>query len=328
MTAIADLPNEPKFTIKAVASQTGIRPVTLRAWERRHEVLTPHRSDNHYRLYSERDIAILRWLKYRVDDGMPIGSAINALRSMASNNIWPEAIPLVPSLPLTPSSAPAEDYARHLSRSLMRHDENLAGDLLREIHSRFDLMAAINGIITPAVKRIEEAWYQGQIPTEVKRFASTYLREKLLSLFQAYPSRHSAPFIMIGCAPMEVNELDSLMLAVLLRSRGYRVDYLGPDINIEDLADYAAYETPALVILWANSEFTAREMRPTLKLLKKHPPAPQFAYAGDAFIQQPDLCNEIPGVHLGSQFEIALEQIKDLLKSPARNTRHKYKLND
>src|SRR5512136_785857 len=96
MTAIVDLPNEPKFTIKAVSSQTGIRPVTLRSWERRHEVLTPHRSDNHYRLYSERDIAILRWLKYRVDDGLSISTAVSELRSMTRSNIWPEAIPLIP----------------------------------------------------------------------------------------------------------------------------------------------------------------------------------------------------------------------------------------
>src|SRR5574338_754356 len=92
MTAIVDLPNEPKFTIKAVSSQTGIRPVTLRAWERRHEVLNPHRADNRYRLYSERDIAILRWLKNRVDEGVSISNAVNELRSMTSNNVWPKAL--------------------------------------------------------------------------------------------------------------------------------------------------------------------------------------------------------------------------------------------
>jgi MerR family transcriptional regulator, light-induced transcriptional regulator len=328
MTAIVDLPTEPKFTIKSVASQTGIRPVTLRAWERRHDVLTPHRSDNHYRLYSERDIAILRWLKYRVDDGMPIGSAVSALRSMANNNIWPEAVPLVPSVALSPSVAPATEYGKQLSRWLILHDETRAGDLLREIHSRFDLMTAVNLVFAPAIERIEEAWYRGQVTTEVKRFANTYLREKLLSLFQAYPSRHSAPFIMIGCAPMEVNELDSLMLAVLLRSRGYRVDYLGPDINIVDLADYSSYEMPALVILWANSEFTAREMRPMSGLLKRRHAAPQFAYAGDAFTQQPDLRKEISGIHLGGTFESALTQVKELLKSPAKNTRRARKLLD
>ncbi len=321
MTAIVELSNEPKFTIKAVSSQTGIRPVTLRAWERRHELLTPHRLDNHYRLYSERDVAILRWLKYRVDEGMTISSAVSELRSMASNNIWPEVIPLIPGQPLVHGSTSGGYYARQLSQALIQHDETAAGELLREVHSRFQLMTAIIEIFIPAVSQVEDAWYRGDISFDVKRFASAYLRGKLLSLFQAYPSRHNAPLIMIGCAPMEVNELNSLMMAVLLRSQGYRVDYLGPDVNIEDLADYASYELPALVVLWANSEFTAREMSPMQRRLKKVRSLPVFCYAGSAFDPPSRLCAEIPGTYLGPTFAGALDHIKDIHKSPQRGAR-------
>ena len=41
MSTIIDFSDEPKYTIKAVCAKTGIRAVTLRAWERRHEVLNP-----------------------------------------------------------------------------------------------------------------------------------------------------------------------------------------------------------------------------------------------------------------------------------------------
>ena len=82
MATIIDYSEEPKFTIKTVFAQTGIRPVTLRAWERRYEVLNPYRSNNRYRLYSERDVAILRWIKSRVDNDISISSAVQELRSM------------------------------------------------------------------------------------------------------------------------------------------------------------------------------------------------------------------------------------------------------
>ena len=75
MANIADIADDPKYTIKTVSTQTGIRPVTLRAWERRHAVLSPHRSENRYRLYSDRDVAILRWLKNRIDGGISISNA-------------------------------------------------------------------------------------------------------------------------------------------------------------------------------------------------------------------------------------------------------------
>lgn len=323
MTTIVDLPDEPKFTIKIVASQTGIRPVTLRAWERRHEVLNPHRADNRYRLYSERDVAILRWLKNRVDEGISISNAVSELRSMTNNNIWPEAIPKAPTQQPGLNETPPAHYSHQLYQALIKHDENRASDLLREVHSIFDLMTVCSDVLVPTLHEIGEAWYRGEIRVTTEHFASAYLRGKLLSLLQAYPSRRSAPLLLIGCAPMEQHELGSLMLAVLLRSAGYRVEYLGPDIPIEDLADYASYEMPAMVILAASSEYSAREMRRMNDLLKKVHPMPIFGYGGRAFDLQAELRQEIAGTYLGGTFESVLENIENLLKTRQKLTTHK-----
>jgi MerR family transcriptional regulator, light-induced transcriptional regulator len=315
MTTIVDLPDEPKFTIKAVASQTGIRPVTLRAWERRHEVLNPHRADNRYRLYSERDVAILRWLKNRVDDGVSISNAVSELRSMTNNNIWPEAIPAIPMLSLGPSDTPPSQYAKQLYLALVKHDENRAGDILREVHALFDLLTVTSQVFIPALREIGDAWYRGEIRVTTEHFSSAYLRGKMLSLLQAYPSRRSSPLVLIGCAPMEQHELGSLMLAVLLRAEGFRVEFLGPDIPVEDLADYASYELPAMIILSATSEYSAREMKHMQDLLKKTRPTPIFGYGGRAFDQNPELRKEILGHYLGGTLEVAVDTTKTLLKT-------------
>ena len=72
----------PLFNTKAVAQQTGIAAPTLRAWERRYMILSPERAQNDYRLYSERDIAIIRWLKEHIDAGMSISQAIALFRHL------------------------------------------------------------------------------------------------------------------------------------------------------------------------------------------------------------------------------------------------------
>src|SRR5215470_3627885 len=66
----------PLFNTKAVVRQTGIPAPTLRAWERRYGILSPQRGPNDYRLYSERDIAIIRWLREQVENGLSISQAI------------------------------------------------------------------------------------------------------------------------------------------------------------------------------------------------------------------------------------------------------------
>lgn len=325
MATIVDLSNEPKYTIKAAAWQTGIRPVTLRAWERRHEILNPHRTDNHYRLYSERDIAVLRWLKYRIDEGVSIRSAVSELRSMINKSVWPEPIPHapVPAPALESQAMPPLQYAKQLSIALTRHNETNAGDLLRDALAQFDLQMVFAEILVPVLKRINRARYHDEISAADERFSCAYLRSKLISLFQAYPSRNHAPLALIGCAPMETRELSSLMLAVLLRSEGYRVEYLGPDIPVEDLADYSRDVLPSLVVLSASSEFTAREMRRMKSMLQGVRSAPVFAYSGEAF-DQPRLRGEIPGKYLGGSLLETFETAKELLRSRQKgNSRSK-----
>ena len=54
MTALAE------FTIGEVAAMIGFSPHTIRAWERRHKILEPHRTPSNQRRYSVEDIELLR----------------------------------------------------------------------------------------------------------------------------------------------------------------------------------------------------------------------------------------------------------------------------
>jgi methanogenic corrinoid protein MtbC1 len=135
-----------------------------------------------------------------------------------------------------------------------------------------------------------------------------------MSLLQAYPTRRNAPYIQLGCAPTEQHELGSLMMAVLLRSEGFRVEYLGPDLPIDDLVDYASYEFPDMIVLSASTELAAFEMRRLKEKMDQIDPAPQVAYGGSAFDNNPKVIEMVPGNYIGRTFEEGLETIKELLK--------------
>ncbi|WP_052890945.1 MerR family transcriptional regulator [Thermogemmatispora carboxidivorans] len=74
--------DSPLFNTKAVVQQTGVPAPTLRAWESRYAILSPERATNAYRLYSERDIVLIRWLKERIDSGMAISQAVALWRHL------------------------------------------------------------------------------------------------------------------------------------------------------------------------------------------------------------------------------------------------------
>jgi methanogenic corrinoid protein MtbC1 len=299
MPSISDIPSTPKYPIRVVSSQTGILAVTIRAWERRYEILNPYRAENHYRLYSERDVATLRWIKNRVDEGIPISNVVSELNAMIKNGMWPQTIPDVPGLIATQKAVAPEQFARYLYQSLIQHDELRAGELLRQANTTFDLTTICLEIMTPCLHQIGDAWYRGEIRITTEHFASAFLRGKLLSLFQTYPSRRNAPKVLIGCAPTEQHEISSIMISVILRSSGLRVEFLGPDLPIDDLVEYSRYEHPDMVILSATMVSAADSLIKMQEKLHKITHPPLFGFGGSAFNSNPSLRQKIPGFFLG-----------------------------
>jgi DNA-binding transcriptional MerR regulator len=317
VTSIENLSDSPKYNIKAVCAQTSIRPVTLRAWERRYQLLNPHRTNSNYRLYSERDLAILRWLKSRVDSGLPISTVATELMEMRRMGVWPESVPQVklatslnPHHPVAPSA-----QALRLYKALVAHDEALATETINETYAMYDVATVCLEVVTPCLVRIGDAWQQGQIRIITEHFASNFLRGRLMSLFQAQPTPRATPRIIIGCAPSELHEIGSLMLALLLRREGYRVEFLGQDVHVDDLLEYVRLERPALICLAASTEASARELRRVHNGLTNMRPRPKFGFGGRVFNLKPALRESIPGVFLGENLRDAVAHIRQVLSS-------------
>ena len=58
--------------IRTVANLTGVNPVTLRAWERRYNLVTPQRTPKGHRLYTEEDVELIRQVLDLLDQGIAI----------------------------------------------------------------------------------------------------------------------------------------------------------------------------------------------------------------------------------------------------------------
>jgi DNA-binding transcriptional MerR regulator len=87
MQDLHELPSQdryPKYSIYAAARLTGLKPGTLRAWERRYRVPSPGRSPSGHRLYAEYDLRTVRWLATQKASGMTIGRAADFLRHLQS----------------------------------------------------------------------------------------------------------------------------------------------------------------------------------------------------------------------------------------------------
>jgi DNA-binding transcriptional MerR regulator len=87
--------NTPTYRIGAVSRLTGVPADTLRVWERRYAVVTPHRAESGTRLYGPEDVGRLTLIKRLVDRGDAISSVamltLAQLRDRVSGADLPEA---------------------------------------------------------------------------------------------------------------------------------------------------------------------------------------------------------------------------------------------
>lgn len=306
--------DQPIYNIKAVVEATGLPAATLRAWERRYRALSPGRTASGYRLYSGRDIVILKWLKARVDEGMNISQAIHLLALQPPHETVNAADGVRQSTPL---QAPRESGDALVS-ALIHYDEGLADRVLEEAFAVYGVELVAERILAPAMARIGDMWHEGRVSTSSEHFASSYLRRKLDSIVNAFPQSNSGPLVVLGCAPGNWHELGVLLIHLMLRRRHVNTIYLGQNVPVDQFVEEMTQLKPTLIVMAATTVDSVPGMAAMAQAIRDmQRPQPVFAFGGRIFSVDPALRTRIPGVFLGETAREGVEQIMNLLSRGA-----------
>jgi methanogenic corrinoid protein MtbC1 len=350
---LSDYATTPLYNIKAVVQATGISPSTLRAWERRYGMCQPQRSESGYRLYSDRDVAIIRWLKSQVDAGMAISQAVAWLESLSADPAGAEQPGVLPTagvisrapLParagrsgaltravaLPGGISPVRDEVRgfdalraDLTQALVTFNELAAEQTMAEAFALYPIEQVGEALVMPVLVEIGERWQNNELSVTREHFATNYLLHRLTALLRTVPNLDGGPPIWIGCAPGEMHECGPVLLALYLRRAGYRVHYLGRNLPVDDFVDEVRRQQPALVMLSACIDASVAGLRQIAQQCTRlEMPRPLFGYGGRAFIQQPARRDEIPGVYMGDSAQDAVDTVHALLSgAPAAFRAH------
>lgn len=310
---------EPTFNLKVVVRETGLKPDTLRAWERRYGLPQPERTTGGHRLYSQRDIDTLKWLVARQDEGMSISRAVDLWHQLHSegknplDSAPPAAVPVRRPAPMAAGQA-IGDMRQAWVSACLDFAEQEAEQILSEAFALYAPETVCFELIMQALSEIGEGWYQGEITVHQEHFASALAVRRLEMLVAATPSP-TIPGRIIACCPAEEDHVFApLMMTMVLRRRGRDVVYLGANVPIVRLETTIASTNPSLVILSAQqlpSAATLLEMGQLLQKLQV-----PMAYGGQVFNKVPALRRHMPGHFLGERLDQSAETVEKLLTKP------------
>lgn len=308
---LGDFATTPIYNTKAVVRETEVPADTFRAWERRYGVPRPQRTAGGHRLYSERDIATIRWLRDRTAEGMNISQAVRLLLAAENGVADP---PPAPSLPtLDPRSL--QRLHDDLLEAMMSFDAGHGERLLSEAFALHPFDDVLLRLIQPLMIEIGERWHRGEISVAVEHFTTQFMRRKLSSLLSDAEPRAARGRIVVACAPDELHDLGALFVALFLMRRGWHIVYLGPQVPKADLLEAVQALQPDLVCLAASMPETALQLVDASKTIQQYAPHIRVGYGGRVFNLQPELRQAMRGTFLGQDAREVVSNVAALFPS-------------
>ena len=212
--------------IRTVANLTGINPVTLRAWERRYNLITPRRTPKGHRLYTEEDVELIRQVLELLDQGISI-SQVKPLLEQSPGQQHGTA--------LAETGDVWKDYQQKMLGAVERFDEHVLDSIYNDALSLYPVDVVNQRLVSPLLRIIGEHWKERETGIAEEHFFSVYLRNKLGSRIHHLNQRSSGPLLLLACLPGEYHEIGLLLFALATVNFGYRVLVLGSNTPLDQL---------------------------------------------------------------------------------------------
>ncbi|WP_416826760.1 MerR family transcriptional regulator [Ectobacillus polymachus] len=246
---------EGKYNIKAVSNMLGIHPGTLRAWERRYQIIAPKRNEAGHRLYTEEHVKILKWLLEKVNEGFTIGQAVSLLESSQLNTKVYDN-----------EASHKEILIDSILHSLLQFDEIKAHEYLNEAFSIFSVDKVTTEILLEVVTKLRELCENHKITSAHEHFAMSFLRSRIGMIYHNLTVNTVLPKVITVCGPNETHELGLLIFTIYLRRKGYQSIYLGTSIEENDIDIVIEELHPKFVFLSCSLQ---RNVVATIKLANR-----------------------------------------------------------
>lgn len=232
---IAGVAPETRFRIGELSRRSGVSPDLLRAWERRYGLLNPTRSPGGLRLYSESDLHRVLAMQKQLAAGLAAAEAATAATTQVTER---------------QASADTVNAREELDAALLAFDDARAHAAFDALVAGFSLDTILGEVVLPYLHDLGDRWQRGEISVAQEHFASSLLRGRLLGLARGW-GQGLGPTALLACAPGEQHDLGLVAFGLALRSRGWRILYLGPDTPLGSLAEAARSARPEVVVVSA-----------------------------------------------------------------------------
>ena len=297
---VLEHPGEKLYTIGTVSKLTGVGAITLRAWERRYNLIEPVRKESGHRLYTRRHIDQINRITALTQQGMRI------------SQIRPEMLESSAETEAGPDADKWKDYLNSMMAAIINFDEDRLEEIYNEALSLYPIGLVTRRLLTPLLIELGLRWEENEGSIAEEHFFAFYLRNKLGARYHHRSRGNRGPLILLAGLPGEYHEIGLLLFALAAHESGYRVLPLGANMPLEDLAPVARKKNCDAIVLSGAIEPSKETLSVSLPSLVASNSAPVLI-GGLSSVYACDAISRAGAEALGRDIEHGLQRMAEVL---------------
>ncbi|HXD79104.1 MAG TPA: MerR family transcriptional regulator [Puia sp.] len=248
------------FSISVLSRLSGVKPFTIRTWEKRYNALNPDRSEGNTRYYNNKQLRRL----LNIVSLMEFEHKVSELSSLPDSTLFRmieekkgQSIPNLEAF-----------FLSQLIASSFTYDEPHFTNIFAQCVARYGVKDAYTKVLYPMLHRTGILWNADRVNPANEHFITHLLRQKILTTIDLLASPlNNADSWLLFLPEGEFHETGLLIAHYLIRLSGKRSVYLGANLPLDALIAAAETIRPQHILLFFVHRRSAKEMKEYLRLL-------------------------------------------------------------
>jgi len=297
-------PAEGLLPIRTVSNLTGVNAVTLRAWERRYNLITPQRTPKGHRLYTHKDVERINQVVGLLNQGISVSHVKPLLDQMPGEVL------------ARTTKDEGDTWKSHQEKMLIaieRFDEPALDSIYNDALSLYPVDIVNQRLTTPLLRLLGERWKKRAMGIAEEHFFSVYLRNKLGTRIHHMNQRGNGPLLLLACLPGDLHEIGLLFFALAAVNAGYRVLILGANTPLQQIPGVLEIKPCVGVILSGSAKPGRGVIDTDLPDLAARLTTPVFI-GGEIAVSYQEKIEQAGVICLGENIATGLQRVNRILK--------------
>jgi DNA-binding transcriptional MerR regulator len=215
------------YSIKELENLSGIKAHTIRIWEKRYNLIEPHRTTTNIRYYTDQELKKILNVAMLNRQGIKISN----IAKLSDQELKEEIMRVATGNPKL------ENTIDSMIISMIDMDEIKFNTLISKAISKHGFKEAFIDIVYPFLEKVGILWMAGDINPAQEHFVVNLIRQKIISAIDGFSQGFNpkAKKFLLFLPEGEWHEVSLLFSLYLLKEAGHDVIYLGQSVPYSDV---------------------------------------------------------------------------------------------